>query len=231
MPPDGNGREICVSCRAVIHEPEPDRDVCENCTENASRLQRPSVNVTPISWYRRESVLRSWITTYKPDIDQQHGESGASPEECVEAVSTLMSAFFAANHHLYEAVDSVLVVPSTRRLPPHPLEGVISNTSVGARLRVGGLRRTAEPLDHRLANATAYAVESDLEGQRILLVDDVYASGARLQSAAAALTAAGVHVSNSVVIARRNNPGYHPAIQAQWDDATTRTFQWDRRLL
>jgi orotate phosphoribosyltransferase len=57
----------------------------------------------------------------------------------------------------------------------------------------------------------------DVTGWGVLLLDDVYTTGARSQSAASALTLAGALVVAIVVIARRVNPAYKPGVQALWD--------------
>lgn len=68
-----------------------------------------------------------------------------------------------------------------------------------------------------------------MRGQRVVLVDDVYASGARMQSAGAATRRAGATIAAAVVVARRINPGYHPTIRQRWDEALTRPFEWARK--
>ncbi len=53
---------------------------------------------------------------------------------------------------------------------------------------------------------------------KVLLVDDVYTTGARAQSAAWALQAAGASEVSLVVLARRLNPSFAPAAQKLWDE-------------
>jgi predicted amidophosphoribosyltransferase len=228
MPFGLGDHSICTVCRAVIHEPRAVSRVCENCLENASSLDGISTPILPISLYTRDSVLRTWLTHYKPDIDSEHGEIGESPSFYVAAMWQLFSRFFESNPHLLENADAALVVPSTRRSPPHPLEEIISSSPARNLLRPGALTRTKSSLDHRQANMLAYDVSDTLAGQRVLIIDDVYASGARLQSAAAAVRRCGGTISGAVVAARRINPGYHPSIEARWNAALNVPFSWAR---
>lgn len=220
---------VCVTCRAVIHEPDGSSDMCENCVENARALDGEVTPVLPVTLYTRESVMRTWLTHYKPDIDGEHGEVTSAADVCVTAITLVLSNFFDANDWLLKDVDDVLVVPSTRRPPPHPLEEVVSRTAAGRFLVTGQLTRTRNHLEHRSASSIAYEGSEALRGRRVLLVDDVYASGARLQSAAAATRRAGGTVARAVVIARRVNPGYHPVIEERWNAAVELPFTWSRQ--
>ena len=106
-------------------------------------------------------------------------------------------------------VDLVLLVPSTARPGPSPLarvEGLAELVSHPAGLhaswRPSLLQRTHHPVGHMKPHARAFEVpetdRSTISGARALLLDDTYVSGARSQSAAAALRVAG---ARSVLIA------------------------------
>lgn len=228
MPLATTDSEVCRVCYAFIHEPTYANGLCENCVENTVALDGEITSITPITLYSRESEARTWTTHYKADIDKEHGESTQSRNLCISAMAQLVEQFFSANEWLLDEIEQVHIVPSTRRLPPHPLELVIRQTAVADQLVVGALSRTTEVLDHRVANAFAYRGDEALAGKRVLLIDDVYASGARLQSAAAAAQRAGAQVVRSVVVARRINPGFHPIVQAKWDEARCNPFRWAR---
>ena len=60
----------------------------------------------------------------------------------------------------------------------------------------------------------------------VYLVDDVYTTGARINSAAVALTAAGHQVCGAFVMARRVNPDYAPAAAEFWKQQATQAFSW-----
>jgi len=61
---------------------------------------------------------------------------------------------------------------------------------------------------------------------RVILVDDVYTTGSRLNSAAAALTVAGHQISAGLVLARRINPAYNERAAALWQNASSAPFRW-----
>jgi hypothetical protein len=60
----------------------------------------------------------------------------------------------------------------------------------------------------------------------VYLIDDVYTTGARINSAAVALTAGGHEVCGAFVMARRVNPDYAPAAGEFWRQQTTQAFTW-----
>ena len=67
---------------------------------------------------------------------------------------------------------------------------------------------------------------TDIAEKRILLLDDVFTTGARSQSAATALQAAGAQVPVIVAIARRFNPDWRPEAQTWWDRQLDIPFSW-----
>jgi len=88
--------------------------------------------------------------------------------------------------------DVSVVVPSgpRGRPPPHPLGRLVARCSglpPMAPLMVPGVGS----IEHRQPQRDGYRVVGDVRGARILLVDDLYTSGAHLQSAACSLRMAG----------------------------------------
>ena len=101
-----------------------------------------------------------------------------------------------------DGVDLVLPVPSSSRPGRTPLEAVeglgdlsLSSVRPGATWAPRVLQRAEGMIGHMQPNAQAFAVpdswRATVRGARALLVDDTYVSGARAQSAAAALRRAG----------------------------------------
>jgi hypothetical protein len=99
-------------------------------------------------------------------------------------------------------LDLVLPVPSSSRPGGAPLgrveglaERVVAVLGTGVRWLPTALERAAGEIGHMRPNTRAFAVprraRSAVGGARVLLVDDTYVSGARAQSAAAALRLAG----------------------------------------
>lgn len=177
----GFGYHLCLTCRAV-----------------ALGLGRPLVPVTAIRVVGPSSGLYRALRQYKsgePDVAQRQERR----------LAAILDAFCA--RHLAElapgGIDLTVVVPSGQgnRPPPHPLARAVASASHLPPVRdllvagpgVVGPRRPA--LD-------AYQAAPGVAGKRVLLVDDVYTSGAHLQSAAAALHDAGAGSVAAVVIGR-----------------------------
>ena len=71
------------------------------------------------------------------------------------------------------------------------------------------LRRGGTPPQHNAASDDGYEPVRPLGGERVLLVDDTFTSGARAQSAASALNNAGATVAAIVPIGRVISPEYN----------------------
>jgi len=89
------------------------------------------------------------------------------------------------------------------------------------------LVRGLGPLGHRVLSDNGYVPTVDVRRRRLLLVDDVYTTGARSQSAASALTLAGAEVVAVVAIGRRVNPSWKPDVQAVWDRQAALTYNFE----
>ncbi len=105
--------------------------------------------------------------------------------------------------------SEVTFVPSSRDdREPHPLQTAMERAG-GDTVRT--LCRGAEPLDWMRASDDGYRPTLDVAGMALLLIDDVFDSGARLQSAASALQLAGADVVAAVPVARVIDPEGGPA--------------------
>ena len=202
-------------------------EICENCADHRTTLDS-LVPLVPVSLYHRDTPLREWITAYKPDFRDIHASVSLDIQGSARLIRRVLRKFFAANEWLLSNTDAILIVPSTDRVPPHPLESLISQTTAADLLRPQALSRTQVPLGHRAPHSRAFEPTIQLLNQRVLLVDDVYASGARLQSAATAILNAGGLVSAAVVVARRVNPPFDSRIEEHWQRQSTLEFTWNR---
>jgi hypothetical protein len=116
-------------------------------------------------------------------------------------------------------IGLVLPVPSTAR-PASPLERVeglaadAARALPGARWSPEDLCRGAAPTGHMRPDAGAFAVAAAarrrVRGARAVLLDDTYVSGARAQSAAAALRGAGARATVIVPLGRVLRPDRAP---------------------
>ncbi len=128
--------------------------------------------------------------------------------------------------------ELVTTVPSgdRERDETHPLRRIVGELVGLTWLRHERLlMRSDRPVPGREFNTDKYVAKRRLDGEPVLLIDDTWTTGANVQSAAAALKAAGAGVVGVVVIGRH--------IKRDWQDndrrlrALARPFDWDRCAL
>lgn len=237
-PPD-DGVHVCPRCHTwsgaasiladASNDPLDDRPgLCENCREITDVLGTGPLTLSLGSLYRKPSELRDWLTRYKGRDDQDDPFDPA----CFDKVRAILGRLLLEHGEQLEVargpLDGVTIVPSTSRQGPHPLEQVVSTLDLDIEL-LHLLERGPGELGFRRPHPEGY-IALGRPSARVLLVDDVYTTGARLNSAALALTRAGHEVVAALVLARRVNPGYAPAAQALWDSAAARRYDWRRPL-
>lgn len=199
-PDDG----ACRTCHGDVDRPAGRRGgaecagaECAACRAVAAHLGRPPIGVTPVSLTTTGSGLHQVLATYKAP--------GPGAGRDARRIAALMSLF--VRRHLGcvapAGADAVLAVPSLggRRPPPHPLHGVLGLVD-GLPPLLDCLVPGDSPVGRRRAARDGVACTRSLAGLHVLLVDDTYASGARLQSAGAAATAAGATVVGGLVVGR-----------------------------
>ncbi len=172
--------------------------MCTSCRDVALALGRPPVPVTPIALVTASSPLYRALRQYKS------GEPGVASRQAAR-LAALVDRFFARHLDCLapDGLDLAVVVPSPRdgRPPPHPLTTLVTGTKVLPQL-ADALSPGTAPVAHRRPARDGYRATNGVSGKRVLLVDDVYTSGAHLQSAAAALEEAGACSVHAVVLGR-----------------------------
>ncbi len=232
VPPVGPG--VCVTC----HGPARDgRSECWCCGAVSGALGwASSPLVVPVALCRTGDRLHAVLRGYKdaPVV--------AARRHFSRRVGAHLSGFLGMHGGCIAAAassswDCVAVVPSSTRphgarggsVPaPHPLGEVVGTiTSLSGLARVEIVRGHGSA--HHLApDAHAFAVGADARGRRVLLLDDTWVTGARMQSAAATLVAAGAEVVAMVVAGRAVGAvgtGRVPALERWWGWAETRGRQ------
>lgn len=222
QPPDASDG-TCRWCHGVA---DADGAMCVDCDENASALDGLIQPIIPITLYAKPSRMRDWLTFYKDD-----GDDLADPAAQL-AIRTIVERFLIENLQWVSAlrIDGALIVPSTLRRPPHPLGLLLEGRASRSLQVLQGLERTAAQLGHNRPNVHAFAASKALRGKRVLLLDDVYASGARAQSAAYALRHVGTEVAALLVIARRYNPTYSERGAGVFARQSALPFTWSAEV-
>jgi hypothetical protein len=199
---------VCYVCRGPANPPYTR---CSNCEKHLRAADgRTADVVAPISYAIKAEQHAFNLASYK-----RRPGSGV-----VRADLLLLLQVFLADHGRcllraadVRTLDAAAVVPSTRGRPgPHPLQAL-----VGERLRLPWLPMAANPAispESRLFHADWFSVVDGppikLDGAAVLLLDDTWTTGSRVQSAAYALKEAGVAAVAAVVLGRHVNPGWEP---------------------
>lgn len=224
VPPPREDPGVCTRCR-TWNDAAPDPE-CSNCTDVRRALGVAPLAISLVSLYRKPSALRDWLTQYKGRPD----DHDPLVPEYKDIVAALLGRFFLEHGHaLYDRLnryDAVVVVPSTSRQAPHPLEAV-AHRALPSIPVLHSLARGPGDLGFRKPAKDGYVVTENPESHnRLLLVDDVYTTGSRLNSAAFALREAGFDIAGAFVIARRVNIDFDPRAKELWARQSAETFQW-----
>ena len=197
-----------------------------------SQVSKPGELVVPISLYEIPSQLHHILRHYK---------SGSYPTQEVDFGVRVISllAHFLKNHG--ECISSraggewdvVTSVPSSRpRSGEHPLVTNVHRVrwlddQFETLLKLGRVQ-----VGHLTASDDGFQAAQDVRGERVLLVDDTFTTGATAQSAASALANAGATVVGIVAIGRVIKPGFSETVKEYWDRQWgPRAFTFDRCCL
>lgn len=187
---------------------------CETCVEVRKALGFV-LPITAITLYVKPSLIRNVLTHYKLERD------GFAPE-FDSVLRILLKAYLSeasAGAQLVRDSEVILTVPSTRTAAnSRRFDSIAAQCFHGTGLLhiTSCLEYTGEEVSHRHANRWAFRVSrpDGVRGKRVLLVDDVYTTGSRSQSAAGALLDAGADSVKILVIGRRVNMDYSEAAAA-----------------
>jgi predicted amidophosphoribosyltransferase len=195
VPPVGTG--ICTVCHGV---PNPGWSNCYSCDQSMGQVSRPLRRIVPIAIFAPRDQLDTLLASYKNSSNPAVQARGRA------RIAALFTRFLDAHDECIssDGWNVIAPVPSTRQRPgTHPLRSALA---LAPRYRAqvndllaGGTARTG----HNQAHDDGFRVTRDVQGLRVLLADDMFTSGARMQSAASALTLAGATVVAGVVVGRR----------------------------
>jgi hypothetical protein len=217
------GAGICDRCHGC---PKAGYSRCWSCANVEGQVSRPCELIVPVSLYAVGYQLHYQLRTYK-------GEGAMARDFLVKTAALL--GYFLQRHDACIASaaggawDVATSVPSsTDRAGEHPLETAIKLLPSVGDIYEPLLRRAEVPLDHSVASDGGYQPLRQLDGERVLLVDDTFTSGARSQSAASALNNAGATVAAIVPIGRVINPHWSAETEAYWERQQSAVYDFGR---
>ena len=197
-----HGLGICPRCLNPIGL----EGLCRACRANEHQLAA----VIPISYSVGGEWLHHLIASYKRDADP-------SIRDSLCTVTDLLEQFLARHEPCIAQAAGVTqfsivtTVPSADQFRDlhHPLRRIVGERVDGTRDRYERLLvRSQTSAIPRVYDAARYSATRELGGEAVLLVDDMWTSGASAESAAGALLAAGAGRVAAVVLARHINRGW-----------------------
>lgn len=195
---------VCGICR---DSKTPATKQCDNCSNNTGILGTSSVPVRALTLYTRTCPIRDVLTGYKNPLCEQQQSHEA---EIADLLRRLLGRL-----RTQRRWDAICVVPSSNADRVHPMHVIVHDAIDHRGLLISPLRRGPAPIGHGRPHPDGYTATVRLDGRRVLIVDDVYTTGARSQSAAHALVRAGATITTIAVIGRRINPDATPEL-AEW---------------
>jgi len=210
-------------CRVCHGSPSPGFAVCYSCAQTMSQVSFPCDRVVPASLYKTRSQLHYFLKYYKDD----------PRKDFAVKIVALLSYFLARHSGCIASTaggrwDIITTVPSTKdRAGEHPLATAIGWVTGLRDQHEMLLRRASAAIGHNAANDLAFEPLRTLDGERVLVVDDTFTSGARAQSAASALARGGAQVVAVVPIGRVINPEYNDSTREYWDRQSRIPFDFE----
>ncbi len=192
----------CRICGRALHRPSP---VCFCCRTVARQLGLPLVPIVVVREYRVGDADHRRLRGYKdaPTREARRHHRQRLVEELAEWTAGNGDAL----DRRLGSWTVVTAVPSTRRPGPSPAGALLDGVPELAARHLPLLRRGRGAPDHLTAcrNGFAPAPGVDrvgLDGMAVLVFDDSVTTGARAQSAAAALRLTGVRVVGILAVGR-----------------------------
>jgi predicted amidophosphoribosyltransferase len=222
VPIPADGPDVCPVCRSGK---APTDAECWSCARVLRGVALPTRNVVPISYYTTPSPLRERMHDYKESEDPR------VRTEQARVVAGILARYLLEHGdrltEIYGDWDVVATVPSTKTDPPSALSQALDahyRDLIPVHielLAVGG-----GSIGRNAPSETGFRTVTEVEGMRVLLVDDTYTTGSHFQSAVHALRAAEAEVVAGLVVARKINPDALYHTNAVWERQVERSFDF-----
>jgi len=203
MAPDA--ADVCPVCRAGK---APSWETCSSCERTLAQVAHPCRTIIPVSYYTKPEADEP----ASPFRDAMHGYKDAETAQDRLDFSLVVGGVLvrylveqgdALAQHFGEW-DEVVTIPSTRTPPPSALARVLADSfSEHIQSPVEWLKPGPGEMRWVQASEDGFVTTVDVEGVRVLLIDDTFTTGARMQSAAHALQAAGATVVCGMTVSRK----------------------------
>ena len=210
-----------LSCDVCHGLRDGNEEVCSSCRATMAQVSSPIERIVPVASTSGLTQMHTYLRLYK---------AGYQPEEDRQLIRIRLAAaltWFLRKHH--ECVgdwDHLVVVPSSKNAPPHPLEAVVKRSPTLRDQLISPLALGSDPPQKRYASDNGFVTTEAVAGSRILLIDDTFTSGASVQSASSVLMNAGAQIPAVVVLGRFINPDWANN-QEPWSALRSRPFDWD----
>ncbi|MGH2717889.1 MAG: hypothetical protein ACRDJU_04850 [Actinomycetota bacterium] len=199
------GEGVCLRCH---NHPASDFRLCYSCAQSKAQLSRSCRLVVPVSLYEIPSQLHLYLRQYKSVMRP------SSQQEFSRKVAALLCHFLDRHRRCIEAKAGggwhvITAVPSTGGRPgEHPLVSALRQVPSVFRDYEQLLSPGSAPIGHNQASDDGFRPLRAMHGERVLVIDDTFTSGARAQSAASVLNNAGAHVVAIVPVGRVIDPSW-----------------------
>jgi predicted amidophosphoribosyltransferase len=220
--------DVCPVCRAGRG---PRDDTCFSCGRTMSQVALPCEVVIPISYYtkpeegERPSPFRDAMHGYKEDPDP------ARRAEFAPIVGGTLARYLLEHGEALADVfgpwDEIVAVPSTKSAPPSALARILSeNFTEFVQEPAEWLAKGPGQMKFLQASETGFVATTDVEGAQVLLIDDTFTTGARTQSAAHVLQAAGAEVVVAMTVSRKVRVTEQYNTIELWERQTAQDFSF-----
>ncbi|MGO9912250.1 MAG: hypothetical protein ACLPQS_13960, partial [Acidimicrobiales bacterium] len=210
---------------SVCHGPaRPGCSTCWSCLTVRVRLGRPLWPVVPLFLLAPRSAAHNSLVAYKAaaSLESRRRASDELTRTVGEWLGT-HSACLMGDERSSQCLTLVPVPSSSGGRPSwgasHPLDALWRSAaaSTGRSIRLAPVLAPGPQPPARLSpRRDGYVVTGARLGPPVVVVDDLFVSGARSMSAAAALELAGIEVRAVVPIARFVRPDHNDASAAYW---------------